>query len=106
MFPSSTPSASESSETRPAYKRLAAESASLGRLLSHTAGGVPWRRASYGFLATVRSVAARGLQASDALAILEGDVAALRSGALVSDGGFGGGVTTLMNFHQTKRTRS
>ena len=70
--------------------------------LSITAGGVPWRRASYGFLATVRSVAARGLQASDALAILEGDVAALRSGALVSDGGFGSGVTTLMNFHQTK----
>jgi len=29
-------------------------------------------------------------------------VAALRSGALVSDGGFGSGVTTLMNFHQTK----
>ena len=50
----------------------------------------------------MRSVAARGLQASDALAILEGDVAALRSGALVSDGGFGSGVTTLMNFHQTK----
>lgn len=70
--------------------------------LSITAGSVPWRRASYGFLATVRSVAARGLEPSDALARLDAAVAALRSGALVSDGGFRSGLTTLMNFHQTK----
>jgi len=70
--------------------------------LGVTSGSVPWRRASYGYLATARSVEARGLAIPDALARLESEVAALRSGALISEGGSRTGLTTLMNFHQTK----
>jgi DNA helicase-2/ATP-dependent DNA helicase PcrA len=70
--------------------------------LAVTAGGLPWRRAAYGYLAAVRSVEARRLAADDALAQLEAEVHLLRSGALVTDGGPRTRLTTLMNFHQTK----
>jgi DNA helicase II / ATP-dependent DNA helicase PcrA len=70
--------------------------------LQLTRGNVPWRRASYGYLAAVRSVVARRSDAAGTLASLEREVAALRSGALITDGGIRSGLITLMNFHQTK----
>jgi DNA helicase-2/ATP-dependent DNA helicase PcrA len=47
-------------------------------------------------------VDARRLPTSDRLALLETEVNALRTGALISEAGPRGGRTTLMNFHQTK----
>jgi DNA helicase-2/ATP-dependent DNA helicase PcrA len=70
--------------------------------LAVTRGGLPWRRASYAFLAAARSAAARARQTDEALAYLEAAVGVLRTGALVSDGGPRHRITTLMNFHQTK----
>jgi DNA helicase-2/ATP-dependent DNA helicase PcrA len=81
---------------------VAAIAAGAWDQLSVTAGQVPWRRASYGFLAAARGVEARGLPTRDGLAQLATAVDVLRTGALVSEAGPRGGRTTLMNFHQTK----
>lgn len=81
---------------------VAAVAAGAWDQLSVTAGWLPWRRASYAFLAAARSVDARRQGRTDALAQLEANVNQLRSGALVSEAGPGAGRTTLMNFHQTK----
>jgi DNA helicase-2/ATP-dependent DNA helicase PcrA len=70
--------------------------------LGITTGRVPWRRASYAFLAAARSVEARQLSAGDVLAHLDAEVMVLRSGALVAESGTRTKQTTLMNFHQTK----
>jgi DNA helicase-2/ATP-dependent DNA helicase PcrA len=70
--------------------------------LGVTTGGLPWRRASYAFLAAVRSVDARALPIDATLAQLEAEVAVMRVGALFSDAGPRNRSTTLMNFHQTK----
>jgi DNA helicase-2/ATP-dependent DNA helicase PcrA len=70
--------------------------------LGITQGSVPWRRSTYGFLATVNRLAARRISTSDALVLLERDVVSLRTGALVSDPSSRSALTGLMNFHQTK----
>jgi DNA helicase II / ATP-dependent DNA helicase PcrA len=82
--------------------KVAEAAAGAWEQLGVTAGRVPWRRASYAFLAAARSVEALRLSDHDALAKLEADVIVFRSGALVTDGGTRTNRTTLMNFHQTK----
>jgi len=70
--------------------------------LGITRGAVPWRRASYGFMAVVTRPTSRGLPPTEELALLTREAAALRTGALISDPSARTGPTTLMNFHQTK----
>jgi DNA helicase II / ATP-dependent DNA helicase PcrA len=70
--------------------------------LGITRGVVPWRRSSYGFLASVGRLADRRLAATETVSLLEREGAQLRVGALVSDPSMRVGLTTLMNFHQTK----
>jgi DNA helicase-2/ATP-dependent DNA helicase PcrA len=82
---------------------VASVAANAWEQLAITAGRLPWRRATYGFLAVVRSVESRNLAPADALLQLEASVNVLRSGALTSElGSTRRGLTTLMNFHQTK----
>ena len=70
--------------------------------LGITRGLTPWRRSSYGFMATVTRLTRRQLTQAEALVHLERETAAMRTGALVSDPSMRTGLTTLMNFHQTK----
>ena len=70
--------------------------------LGITRGDVPWRRASYGFLAIVTRLTQRGAPDSDSLSLLEREAFMLRTGSLVTDSRARTSPTTLMNFHQTK----
>ncbi len=80
----------------------AAEAADAWDRLQLTHGSVPWRRASYGYLAAVRNVVAGRQDPDGKMAALAREVAGLRTGALITDGGPRSALITLMNFHQTK----
>jgi DNA helicase-2/ATP-dependent DNA helicase PcrA len=88
--------------SRDGISAVASVAANAWDELAITAGRLPWRRASYGFLAVVRSIDARRAATDEGLAQLEASVNVLRSGALTSQLGARSRLTTLMNFHQTK----